>query len=72
MLFDVSSYPALRQARPARSTEEMIAGARVEVAPYKEESGRFRALETVDAGAARLGPARGAAAVRAGTSSARR
>ena len=33
----------------------MIAGARVEVAPYKRDPGRFRAVEALDARAARLG-----------------
>ncbi len=38
-----------------RTLDEMIAGARVEVAPYKRDPGRFRAVEAVDAGSAGLG-----------------
>ena len=48
VLFDVSSkadYGKLSR----RSLDEMIAGARVEVAPYKKNAGRFRAVEAVDA-----------------------
>jgi cysteinyl-tRNA synthetase len=40
VLFDVSSYPDYGQLS-GRSTEEMIAGARVEVAPYKKNPADF-------------------------------
>src|SRR5579883_2646592 len=40
VLFDVSSFPAYGQLS-GRSTEEMIAGARVEVAPYKKNPADF-------------------------------
>jgi len=40
VLFAVSSYPAYG-ALSGRSTEEMLAGARVEVAPYKRDPGDF-------------------------------
>ncbi|MFC4167481.1 cysteine--tRNA ligase [Teichococcus aestuarii] len=40
VLFSVSSYPGYG-ALSGRSTEEMLAGARVEVAPYKREPGDF-------------------------------
>jgi cysteinyl-tRNA synthetase len=40
VLFDVSSYAAYGQLS-GRSTEEMIAGARVEVAPYKKNPADF-------------------------------
>ena len=69
--------------RPVRSTpmencrsrdqrEHARGFARVEVAPYKEDAQRLRALETVDAGACRAGTvALGPLAGRDGTSSAR-
>ena len=40
VLFDVSSYPAYG-ALSGRDTEELIAGARVEVAPYKKNPADF-------------------------------
>jgi cysteinyl-tRNA synthetase len=40
VLFDVSSYPEYGQLS-GRSTDEMIAGARVEVAPYKKNAADF-------------------------------
>ena len=40
VLFDVASFPAYGQLS-GRSTEEMIAGARVEVAPYKKSPADF-------------------------------
>jgi len=40
VLFDVASYPAYG-ALSGRDTEELIAGARVEVAPYKKSPGDF-------------------------------
>jgi len=40
VLFDVSSYPAYG-ALSGRSTDDMIAGARVEVAPYKKNPADF-------------------------------
>jgi len=40
VLFAVSSYPAYGQLS-RRSTDEMLAGARVEVAPYKRNAGDF-------------------------------
>ena len=40
VLFSVSSYPAYGQLS-RRSTDEMLAGARVEIAPYKREPGDF-------------------------------
>ncbi len=40
VLFDVGSYPAYGQLS-GRDTEELIAGARVEVAPYKKSPGDF-------------------------------
>ena len=54
VLFDVSSKPDYgKLAR--RSLDEMIAGARVEVAPYKKERDGFRAVEAVGRGDAGLG-----------------
>ncbi|MFB9068861.1 cysteine--tRNA ligase [Pseudofulvimonas gallinarii] len=40
VLFDVTTYPAYGQLS-RRSTDEMLAGARVEVAPYKRTPGDF-------------------------------
>ncbi|MEO8671663.1 MAG: cysteine--tRNA ligase [Tahibacter sp.] len=40
VLFDVTSYPEYGQLS-RRSTEDMLAGARVEVAPYKKNPGDF-------------------------------
>ena len=51
--------PATASCR-GRSRDEMIAGARVEVAPYKRDPGRFRAVEAVRAGSAGLGQPVGA------------
>ena len=70
-LFRVASY-AKYGALSRRSRADLIAGARVEVAPYKEDPGDFVLVEAVDARTSRAGTARGAAAGRAGTSNARR
>ena len=48
MLFAVASWPGYGKLS-RRSRQEMIAGARVEVAPYKQRPRRFRAVEAVDA-----------------------
>ena len=58
-----------------RPLDEMIAGARVDVAPYKRDADGFRAVEAVEAGRAGLAvalPASRRPAARAGTSNARR
>ena len=71
VLFDVSSKPDYgKLAR--RSLDEMIAGARVEVAPYKKKPDGFRAVEAVRRRSSRAGIRPGAAAGPAGTSNARR
>ena len=44
VLFNVPSMPDYGQLS-RRSLDDMIAGARVEVAPYKKHPGRFRAVE---------------------------
>jgi cysteinyl-tRNA synthetase len=70
VLFAVSSYPDYGKLS-GRSVDEMIAGARIEVAPYKRDPADFVLWKP-------SGPelpgwrARGVAAARAGTSSARR
>ena len=51
MLFDVPSMPDYGRLSN-RSLEEMEAGARVEVAPYKKRSDGLRAVEAVEAGRA--------------------
>ena len=53
-LFRVASY-AEYGALSRRSRADLIAGARVEVAPYKEDPGDFVLVEAVEPGAARLG-----------------
>ena len=50
----------------------MIAGARVEVAPYKRDPADFVLWKPSDAGRDRLGQPVGPRAARAGTSNARR
>ena len=71
VLFAVASYPDYgKLAR--RSLDDMRAGARVEVAPYKRDPMDFVLWKPSDAGASPAGRAPGAAAGRAGTSSARR
>ncbi len=55
-----------------RDREAMLAGARVEVAPYKRDPADFVLWKPSGRGHDRLGLARGAAAGRAGTSNARR
>ena len=70
MLFDVSSkadYGKLSR----RSLDEMIAGARVEVAPYKKSAMDFVLWKPSDATLAGLGISPGAAAAPAGISNAR-
>ena len=57
VLFNVPSMPDYGQLSK-RPLDEMIAGARVEVAPYKERSAGFRAVEAVKAGRAGMGLAR--------------
>ena len=71
MLFSVpsmSDYGRLSR----RTRDELVAGARVEVAPYKKDPADFVLWKPSTDAAAGLGRARGAAAGRAGTSSARR
>ena len=63
VLFDVPSDPDYGKLS-RRPLDEMIAGARVEVAPYKRSPTRFRFVETVGAGRACLGFAVGAGASR--------
>ena len=55
-----------------RPLDEMIAGARVEVAPYKRDPADFVLWKPSKPGEPGWGTARGAAAGRAGTSNARR
>ena len=71
VLFDVSSKPDYGKLS-RRSLDEMIAGARVEVAPYKKEPDGFRAVEAVGRNRCRAGNCPGAAGVPAGISNARR
>ena len=71
VLFSVASDPDYGQLS-RRSRDDMIAGARVEVAPYKRRPRRFRAVEAVRRRTCRAGTAPGDAAGRAGTSNARR
>ena len=71
VLFSVpsdASYGALSR----RNRDDMIAGARVEVAPYKRDPADFVLWKPSGRRDDRLGLARGAAGVRAGTSNARR
>ena len=71
MLFDVSSKPDYgKLAR--RSLDEMIAGARVDVAPYKKNPMDFVLWKPSDAQTPGWDSRRGAAAGPAGTSNARR
>ena len=71
VLFDVPSMPDYgRLSR--RPLDEMIAGARVEVAPYKRDPMDFVLWKPSEARTSRAGQSRGARAGRAGTSSARR
>ena len=58
VLFHVPSMPDYGKLSN-RSLDEMIAGARVEVAPYKRRSAGFRSMEAVEAGRAGLAIARG-------------
>ena len=55
-----------------RSRDELIAGARVDVAPYKKDPADFVLWKPSTPDVSRAGTARGAAAGRAGTSNARR
>ena len=74
VLFNVPSMPDYGKLSN-RSLDEMIAGARVEVAPYKRDADGFRAVEAVEAGRAGLAvtvPASRRRAGPAGTSNARR
>ena len=64
------SYPDYG-ALSGRSVEDMIAGARVEVAPYKRDPMDFVLWKPSDAATARLGQPLGPRAARAGTSNAR-
>ena len=48
VLFAVDSWKAQYGALSGRSVDDMIAGARVEVAPYKKKPDGFRALEAVE------------------------
>ena len=57
VLFSVPSMPDYGQLSK-RPLDEMIAGARVEVAPYKKDPQRFRTVEAVKAGRAGLAVAR--------------
>ena len=61
----------LRRAQQ-RDRDAMVAGARVEVAPYKRDPADFVLWKPSGGRRDRLGFARGAAAGRAGTSNARR
>ena len=54
VLFDVGSKPDYGKLS-RRSLDEMIAGARVEVAPYKTKRDGLRAVEAVEAGRAVMG-----------------
>ena len=71
VLFAVASWPGYGKLS-RRSRQEMIAGARVEVAPYKRDPGDFVLWKPSAPTISRAGTARGGAAVRAGTSNARR
>jgi cysteinyl-tRNA synthetase len=70
VLFDVTSMPDYGQLS-GRSLDDMLAGARVEVADYKRHPGDF-VLWKPSTTTNPAGTAPGAAAARAGTSSARR
>ena len=54
VLFSVASDPDYGKFS-GRTPDELIAGARVDVAPYKRDAGRFRAVEALHAGPAGLG-----------------
>ena len=74
VLFSVPSMKDYGQLSK-RPLDEMIAGARVEVAPYKKRPARLRAVEAVEArraGVAVAGRHQDAGPARAGTSNARR
>ena len=71
VLFAVASDADYGQLS-GRSRDEMIAGARVEVAPYKRDPADFVLWKPSDRGDSPAGTARGDAAGRAGTSNARR
>ena len=71
VLFSVPSFAEYGQLS-GRDPDDMLAGARVEVAPYKRDPGDFVLWKPSDAATSSAGRARGAAAARAGTSSARR
>ena len=71
MLFAVASFADYGRLS-GRDPDDMLAGARVEVAPYKRDPGDFVLWKPSDAATSSVGRARGAAAARAGTSSARR
>ena len=72
VLFNVADASPTTASFAGRSLDDMIAGARVEVAPYKQRPGGLRALEAVERRPSRAGTAPGAPAGPAGTSSARR
>ena len=71
VLFSVPSDPDYG-VLSRRDRDAMVAGARVEVAPYKRDPGRLRAVEAERRRRDRLGFAVGPRAARAGTSNARR
>ncbi len=78
VLFAVKSYPAYGHLS-GRSPDELLAGARIDVAPYKRDPGDFVLWKPSPAGSpgrlcrtCRAGRRRGAAAARVGTSSAAR
>ena len=54
VLFAVASYPDYGTLS-GRSPDELLAGARIDVAPFKRDPGRLRAVEAKHAGPARLG-----------------
>ena len=72
VLFDVPQHARLRQALAAARSTSMVAGARVEVAPYKKDPVDFVLWKPSKPGEPAWRLARGAAAGPAGTSSARR
>ena len=71
VLFAVASFADYGKLS-RRRLDEMLAGARVEVAPYKRDAGRFRAVEAVHRPTCPAGTRPGASAGPAGTSNARR
>ena len=64
VLFAVDSMTDYGQLFPGRSVDDMIAGARVEVAPYKTQSDGFRALEAKQGGGTALAKSLGRGGVR--------